>query len=536
MRQKLMFGSVAAVVLAGVAIAAIYRPGVSTPSTDDTLLEGLRPGATIEQYTAQVVSELRAADRAGDGLDRADVDLSNRQQLAQQRASAVADMLRLDLDGDFKVTRSELELSMRGEDPYRTRQMDLLLDRLDGNGDGIITLPEAAASAAGSPYRGQRLEALLALDPNKDGRLTAQELRHLAEKAFASVDRDGDGKLSREEFTPVADRARAAMQDRMTPVCKMPPLPSGAKLVAYSAYEGAAIASVAIGGPDQETNLTVVEIEPGSAPLYLVLSSNESMLWRLTGSTGRVARVVVSSAHTGRLRNVANVPSPPVVRRDRFPVTSMASPGGVPSASGVVGIAADRVTIEPGNCPPYASNSNDGPGAKAATAPIRRALGRDPDVFVTTYSTARVGLPSGRLSKAGHALPPLPRGFDPGMWREAARYWPAGLVAVDPRQVVAGLKVEPYQVLPSQMGLAQLIGAGAMERTSDGKFRLVRPIAHMPPSMGGAHSVSIVLGNGVPMPPGDPVHSCVMPEANWKRLRPGERCEPKQPSMSSVID
>jgi hypothetical protein len=110
------------------------------------------------------------------------------------------------------------------------------------------------------------------------------------------------------------------------------------------------------------------------------------------------------------------------------------------------------------------------------------------------------------------------------MWQEAVRYWPGGLVTVDSRHVVARTRVERYQVLPSQMGLAQWIGAGAIEALANDKFRIVRPIPHMPPSMGGAHSVTLVLAKGIPLPPGDPVHSCVLSEETGEALRPGARC------------
>jgi hypothetical protein len=120
------------------------------------------------------------------------------------------------------------------------------------------------------------------------------------------------------------------------------------------------------------------------------------------------------------------------------------------------------------------------------------------------------------MTNAPRDSAPLPRGFDPGVWREAVRYWPGGLVTVDPRRIVAKAQVEPYKVLPSQMGLAQLVGAGAMQAQGRDRFRVVRPIAHMPPSMGGAHSVTLIFAKGVPLPPGDPVHSCVIREDGGK--------------------
>jgi Ca2+-binding EF-hand superfamily protein len=515
-----MIASAATFVIAGVGLAGLSSSS-ATAAMPDVLVERLNQGAVIGQYVAQVVGTLRSADRAGDGLDRDDVTLAREQQWAQMRASAVSEVLRQDLNGDFKVTRDEMLRAARGEEPYRTRQIETQLDRYDSNGDGIITLPEAAAAAGattGSYGQDRALDALLALDPNKDGKITAEELRHIAERAFESVDRDGDGKISQAEYMPIGERVREARQVRSMPTCALPPVPAGAKLIVYGGYEGAAISSVAIGGLDQETNLIDVTIEPGTTPLYLILTSYESMLWRLTGATDRVTRVVVSSSHTGR----ATMPAGADGMKDRRTAidTMSLSMAGAPSASGVSGVPADKVTIASSNCPRPFYNSG---GDKLAMVPVQHALGRDPDAIFTSYSVRRVSLPSGIMTKTD-SKPPPPPGFDAAMWQEAVRYWPGGLVTVDSRHVVARTRVERYQVLPSQMGLAQWIGAGAIEALANDKFRIVRPIPHMPPSMGGAHSVTLVLAKGIPLPPGDPVHSCVLSEETGEALRPGARC------------
>lgn len=95
---------------------------------------------------------------------------------------------------------------------------------------------------------------------------------------------------------------------------------------------------------------------------------------------------------------------------------------------------------------------------------------------------------------------------------------------VNPRQVVADTRVDPYKVLPCQMGLSQLIGAGAIELTASRAFHIVKPIAHMPPSMGGAHSVKLIVAKGVPVPPGSPVHSCVVLEEESAATSSGPGC------------
>lgn len=471
-----------AIVSTGGVAFAVSTQQANSSDVPDIFLEQLRPGAVLEQYVAQLVGALRQADRESDGLDREDVKLSRDLGRAQSRASSVAETLRHDLDGNLEVTRSEIEQVMRRDnDAAFANQVDRFLKRFDANRDGKISIAEAAA-ADRSPNHRDQLDGMLALDSDGDGKLAPKELRGLAERAFAMVDTNGDEKISNDEYGVIAPRVQEAQAAKFAPVCSLPALPDNAKLIAFGAYEGDAISSAVIGGQDEETNIIDVAIEPGPQPLYLVLTSYESMVWRFSGATNRVARVVV---------------------------TSLGTEAGI-SASGVVGVPARHITIGDPGCPRYFYKA--GPESTAIAATLQRTLGRAPDGVFGSYSVQRVSLPSGQIARAKRDSVPPPRGFDAQMWSEATRFWPGGLVAVNPRSVVAKGSVEPYKVLPSQMGLSQLLGSGAIERTSSGEFRIVRPIAHMPPSMGGAHSVTLIVAKGVPVPPGDPVHSCIVTE------------------------
>jgi hypothetical protein len=387
-------------------------------------------------------------------------------------------------------------------------------------GIGIARLGSSSATAAVPDVPVERLDHGAVI-----GQYVAQVVGTLrsAEPAFEAVDHDGDGKLSQAEYSAIGKRVRDAPQLRSMPTCALPPVPAGAKLIFYGTSQADTISSVSIGGLDQETQLIDVTIEPGTTPLYLVLTSFQSMLWRLTGATDRVARVVVSSYHTERTARPVAVRSAPAVS---YVMRPPPPPPDGPAASGVSGVAAERVTIAMSSCPPpfYVSGID-----KQAIAAVRDSLGKSPDAVFINNSTHGVSLPTGTLTKADINLSPPPR-FDAAMWRESVRYWPGGLATVDPRRVVAKARVKRYQVLPSQMGLAQWIGAGAIQavpsdsfRTHD-KFRIVRAIPHLPSGMGGAHSVTLILAKGVPLPPGDPVHSCVLSEETGKIIRPGARC------------
>jgi len=301
MRSGWAIGSgLAAVLLAGMAAAQQEReaPG----DVPDILLARLNTGAVREQFVAQQLGTLRAFDRNNDGLDRDDVTLAGEMARAQARANSVGEMLAQDLNGDFKVTREEMLRVAQGDPQSRIRHAKASLERFDTNGDGVITLAEAAAGArdVGSDRDGS---ALLAIDPNRDGRLTVVELQAEAERTFDSVDRNGDRRISAEEYAVVADRIREINMLQSAPACAMPEVPAGARLLVYGGYDSNALSSASIGGSGEETGLVDVRIEAGSEPLYLVLTSYESLVWRFSGATGRVAHVVVSSHATGEPRS-----------------------------------------------------------------------------------------------------------------------------------------------------------------------------------------------------------------------------------------
>lgn len=492
--------SIPAAVLAIATSIAFAQQSDTQPAPEDILLQGLYRAKGIEQFIADQVSPLRSADRAGDGLDRGDIDYVVTKLRAQERANSISRILRCDLDGDLRVNESEIKTcSETGEDGRP------LLEDYDANGDDTISVEEAAASDRDFGYGTLSLERLLELDPNHDGVLTSDELRALAERVFQSVDRDRDGRISEEEYRAVSNRMAQARELASTPVCNLPKATAGSSVVAYGGYEGDSISSAAVGGLHQETNLIDVVIEPGPEPLYLSLTSYESMVWRVTGAVDRLERVVVASGQTGRIIRAEAQPSgsrPDIVR----------GIGGI-SASGVIGVPASKVSITRPDCIRSFYQTDDGT-KQLVSESLRRSVGKVPSAIIGHYGAQRVDLPSGRIVEAKEEEAALPQGFDPVVWQDAAGYWPGGLVTVDPKQVVAATKVQPYQVLPSQMGLAQWVGAGAIERLPDRKFRILRPIPRMPPSMGGAHSVILIVAKGVPTPPGDQGHSCVIFEVD----------------------
>ena len=167
-----------------------------------------------------------------------------------------------------------------------------------------------------------------------------------------------------------------------------------------------------------------------------------------------------------------------------------------------------------------------------AASRVKTLTGRAADSLFGEYSPVGVSLPSGKILPARPGANARPEGFDPEVWREAARFWDGGLVRIDPTKVIAVEPVDAYRVLPSQMGLSQLVGAGAARKLDDGRFLILRDIARIPPRMAGAHSATLILSEGVNRPPGNPSHGCVLSQAeaatpNWR-----EFCRP--PAIQTV--
>jgi Ca2+-binding EF-hand superfamily protein len=518
--RAIWLGCLAASGLTVIAVMAqVPKSGESSSDVPDILLDGLNRGAVLEQYVARILGMLRQADMKGDGLDREDILLSQKKKVAEARASSIQHYLRFDLNGDFKTTLEEMLQNQPPNIESRNDYIESVLQRVDTNGDDVITLVEAADAA--NEYVTDPLGELMTLDPNGDGRLTARELRERTEQTFRRFDTDGDERISESEHTRIPVRRPRIHVRPASKRCTLPDVPNKAKLVMVGLYESQAVASSVIGGQDRETNIVDLFIEPGASPLYLALTSYESMIWRITGATDRLTHVAIAATTSADRSRAAPGTTPRLI-----PATPQYTRA--ISASGVLGVAEPKTTILPSECLTY-FKAADSSEAERAAAMLSQLTKRAPDFVVGAYSVQKIEVPSGKMVSLPRSMvpgrlsgPPVPLGFDAETWKSAIRFWPGGVIQVDHRKVIAKASVEPYKVLPSQMGLAQLIGSGAIERVSRDTFRVVRPIPHMPPSMGGAHSVTLRFAKGVPLPPGDPGHSCIITEADG--VSRGARC------------
>ena len=120
---------------------------------------------------------------------------------ADSEKSATKHFSRLDKNSDGKITVSELS----GSDENRDLKFNLMLKRLDTNGDEAVSKKE---------FVDYSLSRFNSIDSDKDGVISIEErqLGHEVMRAeamqlhFQEADTNGDGVLSQEEFATMGNR------------------------------------------------------------------------------------------------------------------------------------------------------------------------------------------------------------------------------------------------------------------------------------------------------------------------------------------
>ena len=477
----------------------------------EVLLEDLRQNANREEYIARIMQPLRQFDKDGDGLSQSDIEKQRLTIATRERARNGQQFLSMDFNNDLQVDAAEIESFSEGDATRRKANADSFMRRYDTNKDGVAQLEEALAIEPNRHrFRNhQRVEALINLDPNGDGRLTRTELVPLAEAAFDYFDRDASGTISPTEYQQVRaeqELARKIRLRRQAGCFFQPPSPN-ARFIAYSPYGAQTISSVFVGGPQIETGVVDVTIAPGDTPLYLVLSTYDSVIWRFSGATDRVERLIAASfaSKNRRARQGENKTS----------------------AVGVIGLERSVVRITNPFCLPRFTDQRE---IEAGVPQIEFAalLGREPDEIARENPIGRLSVPELKMERYrfGQKLKVMD-GFDPTIWEDALGFHPGGFEFIDANDVISEEPVGDYDVLPNKFGLAKLVAEGALSfegsSSHNRKFTLLKPISRWPAEQNGALSTSFVKPDDIPMPEGSLGHSCVMtPEVaakpNWERL------------------
>ncbi|WP_082847898.1 EF-hand domain-containing protein [Bradyrhizobium sp. DOA9] len=557
MFQAKISSRIAPVCLLAAALAHVGLARAQQPSSqgERLLLGRMYAGGDLNRYMTQLRDEFFQLDADRDGkLTERDAALHALMEGPQARVSPLMLVMRYDLDGDAAVTEDEVRQVARYEQrslfaqPAENRppigRLEEELARIvktimafDADKDGKVSLMEAykpAQTSARPSSHGypQRVRDALTLDAATSGELPLANYQAAGEVLFRTIDADADGKISQQELTDfrrkavdaensavrqkkLRDEAEIARKkqeaiDAERAACAIPKASDASKVVLLGAYETDALSSVTIGSQDNEVRAGRIVVEPGSEPLYVVIASYAPTIWQFSGAVERVERLVMTSSLTG-----PNAGDP---RQ--------------PSLVGATGIPHDRITLlSRSNCFGYFSEAPSSASLQTA-AFITNSAGKPPDVIATRYSIASFSIPSGTIESAVEQRQKLVIRKDEGTLNiignlaniliqsgpsrakeEMDRFFPGGVTEIDPNAVIASAAVTPYDVLPSQAGLVQLLAKGRISQNRAGEF-VVRQKIRFPARLTGAHAVTFLIMKGVPYPDGDPGHSCVIVEGS----------------------
>jgi len=503
------------------------------------LFQHMPGGTTLERYLQVFRQDFRRLDADGNGtLDAADIDLHDQMTKASALMPIAMRMFMADLNGDGVVTEDELRRRLQYDQRLTNSPSATIAANVeqevrkfmaaDADHDGRITWDEAIAwlrqqaNPAATYGMGVTVKQVLTLAPPGKSSLTLAELEDAATAFFRKVDTDSNGTISLDELETERTRVNQTNLDvtrqRATEAarvnCDIPKASDAAKVVLLSAYETESLSTVALGSQNEVTGVGNVVAEPGTGPLYLVIATNQATIWRFYGATERIERVVVMSTQpwSGKLAKNA------------------------PPRAGVVGVPAERVSFpHAGNCLSYFTTAPSTQSAQAAGT-VKAVVGKSPEVVVAKYSVIAFNAPSGRIESTktggGGGLIIVQNGqrfvVENGKMRalettqnpdaELDRFHPGGVVTIDAKAVVASVPVEPYEVLPQEAGLSQLVKSGALSRNGSNEF-LINKEMRFPGGLNGAHSVKFLLRRGVPTPTGHPGHSTVISEETGEQLK-----------------
>jgi Ca2+-binding EF-hand superfamily protein len=569
-KQSGLAGLVGAM-LAGVTPAMSQQPPSPAPvvmSPGTLLLLSHLQNGPLDRYLGTLRQDFFQIDADGDGkITQGDADLHTLMEGIQLRTFGVTFVMRYDLDGDGFVTEDEIRRTtsydmrvQRASNAYNNAgkptasgidinatQIDGVVKSimaLDADKDGKVSLAEATRYVMPGMQRGlagngqsERARQALTLDTATKGQVTLADFEAAGEALFHKVDADQDGEISRQELIDyrrqpdapdpaariaAAQNAQKRAQERADATkkedqeaevaraaCTMPTASENAKVVLLSAYQTDALSSATIGSQDTVVHAGRVTVEPGSEPLYVVIATYGPTIWQFTGAVERVERVVMTSSQTGPSQWNAQQPS----------------------LVGATGIAQDRIRfLGRSNCLSYFAETPSSASLQASAA-VRQATGKAPDVISAKYSVGSYSIPSGNIEtlndrgqqpliiqKSGGSLNIIGNTGNviiqsgPSQARdEMKRFFPGGVIDIDPKTVVASAPVAAYEVLPAQAGLVQLLGSGALTQNRSGEY-IVRDKIRFPAGLTGAHAVTFLVMKGAPYPDGDPGHSCVVSE------------------------
>lgn len=172
------------------------------------LLMDMAVDKTRDKYLARLLHEFRGP--AGDDqiLNLQELEDETNRLSASHRASRFEKLLQYDLNADGDIVRDEVVavLNMKNSSEGMLLDQTAVIAAIDADEDGKVTFSEALAYFKNDITTFKlrydirsRIEILFSLDPNKDGRLAADEVEGIGRATFARFDTNDYGILSDEE-------------------------------------------------------------------------------------------------------------------------------------------------------------------------------------------------------------------------------------------------------------------------------------------------------------------------------------------------
>lgn len=166
-----------------------------------------------DEFVKNVMIRFRTEALGKDAVTRENMAELLAVRRAQRRGTALGTILSYDVDGDGHIRKTEIDTTIiRNPSPQRAfvpgswpieSERDAIM-AVDRNGDGAVSFAEAMAALRQTEWEGKLqtdplVLAMLASEPDGDGKLTAAEAETLARAAFADIDHDADGTITDEE-------------------------------------------------------------------------------------------------------------------------------------------------------------------------------------------------------------------------------------------------------------------------------------------------------------------------------------------------
>jgi len=428
------------------------------------------------------------------------IELISKRQKAIIRGQMIGNLLELDLDGDNRVSIDELKAIADGEGTKWLHKLDrnLPYSVADKNEDGYISMTEMQLFVRlytidrSKSTRELLKHSLMAFDKNKDDILTRSEI----ESFFDDYISEEDKQISsvQKHFTQSGHHKKSS--NELDQACRPAVFPNKSdQIILLRTYGGTAYSSVAVANLDDDTDVARLKIEPGTTPVYIIVTATRSTIWSIEGEVDRVAGFVSTA---GRWGNTG------VVGLDESIVQFIPHKcaGALGTSSSIKSLQMQRRFERIFERDVALGTQNDISFIKGKAFYNDEDLTRESTVIENgqSFITADNGIKfSIRTPKNIHR---------PNLYQ----FKPNGLAIVPIEKVVSLKPVNEYDIYPAEAGLIQLLNSGHLKHLENGTYYIHETFPRYPAGLGGSHAVDFILGKGVKNPDGSPGHSDVLSE------------------------